>query len=321
MKPLVQDTLVVGAPRPVDPDQHLVRGQDLRRVDLGAPDDAGLAIGALLQFAAGTHDRGQADNRIIRGLPMDFGQHHVGRAFGEGAALDRRELERIADAGVGLAERRRSRARSWSTIEHSSMTMSPAREQGPSSLRVKVGAPSALARPVDQRMDRRRAGAALSAHHRRRLPGEGGERRLARRALGDIAGKGRLAHPGVAEQWNTCWHACFQPPPPTVSIAWVCSRDRRHQIGREGGGGVSGATGDAGPRLAISRGLPPASASVRPSRRSASRPAAGGRDRHLGPAGEALTLGSELPGVSMRLANLRLASNISLAEFNDLISD
>ena len=44
---------------------------------------------------------------------------------------------------IGLPNEMRSRASSASTIEHSSITMSPAREAGPSALRVNVGAPSA----------------------------------------------------------------------------------------------------------------------------------------------------------------------------------
>ena len=52
----VADALVVGAPRPVDADQHLVGGQHLRRVDRGAADDAALAVGAVLQVAAGADD-------------------------------------------------------------------------------------------------------------------------------------------------------------------------------------------------------------------------------------------------------------------------
>ena len=46
-----------------------------------APDDARLAIDALLEFAAGAHDLRQADDRIVRGLTVDFGQHHVGLGF------------------------------------------------------------------------------------------------------------------------------------------------------------------------------------------------------------------------------------------------
>ena len=70
----------------------------------------------------------------------------------------------------------------------------------------------ALARPVDERVDGRRAGAALRAHHQRRLAGEGGERRLAARAFGDVAGERRLADAGIAEQAEHLGLALLEPP-------------------------------------------------------------------------------------------------------------
>ena len=66
----------------------------------------------------------------------------------------------------------------------------------------------AFAGTIDQRMDRRRAGAALGAHDERRLSREGGENRLALRALGDMSSQCRLADAGIAEQPEHLRLAC-----------------------------------------------------------------------------------------------------------------
>src|SRR6201999_3318511 len=59
---------------------------------------------------------------------------------------------------------------------------------------------AALARSVDQRMDGRGAVAALAAHHRGGLAGEGREFHFAVDRFRDVLGEGGLAGPGVAEQ-------------------------------------------------------------------------------------------------------------------------
>ena len=55
------------------------------------------------------------------------------------------------------------------------------------------------------------ARAALRSHHQRSLAGEGSERRLASRALGDVAGKRRFADFGVAEDAKHLGLAAFEP--------------------------------------------------------------------------------------------------------------
>ena len=99
----------------------------------------------------------------------------------------------------------------------------------------------ALARPVDQRVDGRRAGAAVGAHHHRRLAGEGGEGGLAVGALGDMAGERRLADAGVAEQAEHLRLAGLQPPADPVDRLGLFARpfapDRLRGAAGAGGGG------------------------------------------------------------------------------------
>ncbi len=144
---------------------------------------------------------------------MDLGQHHVGRALGEkAAALDRRQLERIAEHQDRLAEREEV-ARQLGVDHRALVDHDQAGAGGGAVLVQGEGrrAVRALAGAIDQRMDRGRAGAALAPHHQRRLAGEGGESRLAGRALGDMAGERRLADAGVAEQAEHLRLALFQP--------------------------------------------------------------------------------------------------------------
>ena len=82
----------------------------------------------------------------------------------------------------------------------------------------------ALARPVDEGVDGRRAGAALRPHHQRRLAGEGGERRLAARALGDVAGERRLADARIAEQAKHLRLALLEPPADRSIAAGLLAR-------------------------------------------------------------------------------------------------
>ena len=142
---------------------------------------------------------------------------------------------------IGLPKERRSRPSSASTIEHSSMTMRPAREAGPSWLRVKVGAPSlAFAGAVDQRVDGRGAGAALRAHHQRRLAGEGGEGRFALRRFGDVARQRRLADPGVAEQPEHLRLARLEPSPDLVERRRLLRRPLRRRSAAPSPGSAAG---------------------------------------------------------------------------------
>ena len=218
---------------------------------------------------------------------MDLGQHHVGLAVGEiAAALDRRQLGRIAQHQDRLAEReqvaRELRVDHRAFVDHD--------EAGARGRAVGVEGEGrrafrALARAVDQRVDGGRAGAALRAHHQRRLAGEGGEGRVAARAFGDMAGERRLADAGIAEQAEHLRLALLEPAADRRRSRRVCSR--RPFAADRARGRAAGVRRTAAP--AASRGraawLPPPRprASARPPRRSASRPAACGRDRSIWP--------------------------------------
>ena len=67
------------------------------------------------------------------------------------------------------------------------------------------------ARPVDQRVQRARIGAAAVAHHLRGLAGEGGEEHLAAAIVGDLLRQRRLARAGKAEEAEDLRHRRLQP--------------------------------------------------------------------------------------------------------------
>ena len=97
---------VVGAPRGVAPDQHLVGLQHALRIEIGLGDHFGFAVAAGLEIFAGADVHRQADDRVVVGLPVHLGEHHVGLGLGEkAAALDRRQLRRIAQHQQRHAER------------------------------------------------------------------------------------------------------------------------------------------------------------------------------------------------------------------------
>ena len=214
---------------------------------------------------------------------MDLGQHHVGRVFGEiAAALDRRQLERVAQHQDRLAEReevaRELRVDHRAFVDHdqSGAGCGPVRVEGEGRRAFR-----ALARPVDERMDRGRAGAALGAHHQRGLAGEGGEGGVAARAFGDMAGERRLADPGIAEQAEDLRLALLEPAADRVDRLRLLGRPfaadrarRRSAPARAPAGAARRAPGAPPPRSGVSARRP---------RRIASRPAACGRDRNIWP--------------------------------------
>ena len=69
---------IVGAPRGIAADQHLIGVDDALPVELVAAYDVRLAIDAGQEIAAGTHVHRQSHDRIVDGLPMHLGQHGVG---------------------------------------------------------------------------------------------------------------------------------------------------------------------------------------------------------------------------------------------------
>ena len=183
------------------------------------------------------------------GLAMDLGQHHVRRAFGEiAAALDRRQLERIAQDQDRLAERKQV-ARELG-VDHRAFVDhdEPGAGSGPVGVEGEGRrAFRALARPVDERVDGGRAGAALGAHHQRRLAGEGGEGRVAARAFGDVAGERRLADPGIAEQPEDLRLARLEPTADRVDRLRLLGRPFAADRARWRGGAARTPAGASSP--------------------------------------------------------------------------
>ena len=160
------------------------------------------AVAAGLEIEAGADVHRQPDDRIVLGLPVHLGQHGVGLGLGEeAAALDRRQLRRIAEHQQRHAERHQVAAELG--IDHRAFVDDD--ERGLRRRRVvpQIEARdllAALAGLVDQAVNGGGALAALAAHHQRGLAGEGREQHLAVDRLGEVAGEGGLAGAGIAEQ-------------------------------------------------------------------------------------------------------------------------
>ena len=135
-------------------------------------------------------------------LPVHLGQHHVRLGLGEeAAALDRRQLRRIAQHQHRHAERQEVAAELG--VDHRAFVDDDQLGLGRRRLIPQVEARdflAALARAVDQAVDGGGAAAALAAHHRGRLAGEGGELHLAVGLVGQMLGERGLAGAGIAEQ-------------------------------------------------------------------------------------------------------------------------
>ena len=135
-------------------------GEHHRRLDLGAPDDAALAIFA--RPASSPPSRTICDRRMI-GLSAAWrwicGQHHVGLGLGEeAAALDRRQLRGIAEHQHRLAEREQVAAEFL--VDHRAFVdddQAGARRRTVLVEREGRRPVGALARAVDQRVDGGRA--------------------------------------------------------------------------------------------------------------------------------------------------------------------
>ena len=82
-------------------------------------------------------------------------------------------------------------------------------------------------------------GAAVGAHHHRRLAGEGGEGGFARRALRDMPGERRLADAGVAEQPEHLRLAVFQPLADPVDRLGLLARPLARPEGLTRGAGAA----------------------------------------------------------------------------------
>ena len=214
---------------------------------------------------------------------MDLRQHRVGLGLGEeAAALDRGQLRRIAEHQDRLAEGHEIAAEFG--VDHRAFVDHDQRGARSGPIVVEGEARRAIlafARPVDQRMDCRRAGATLRTHHQRRLAGEGGEGGLARRRFGEMAGERRLADAGVAEQAEHLRFARLEPASDLVERARLFARPFADGARRAVGARLAarwrcGAL-DRGPPI-LSRGSASAVAD-RPRRHSAGRRPAACRDR------------------------------------------
>ena len=156
----------------------------------------------MLQCAALAHIHRHPHDRIVLGLAMHFGQHHVGLGLGEeAAALDRRQLRGIAEHQQRAIERHQVAAEigidHGAFVDHDQLGLGGRRVVPQFEIRLFL---AALAGAIDQRMNRGGAVAALVAHHQRRLAGEGGEFDLAVDIVGDMARQRGLAGAGIAEQ-------------------------------------------------------------------------------------------------------------------------
>ena len=90
--------VVVEPPRLVHPDEDLIAFEHARRVEGAARDDAALAILADAEPAALPDRHRHAHDRVVGGLPVDVGQHHVGLSLGEeAAAANGRQLGGVAE--------------------------------------------------------------------------------------------------------------------------------------------------------------------------------------------------------------------------------
>ena len=141
----------------------------------------------LRQPIAGADLHRQPHDRIVLRLPMHLGQHGVGLGVGEeAAALNGRQLRRIAEHQHRHAKRHQVAASSASTIEHSSITMSLAFEAGASSHSSKLGVSSPLSRARRSGCGWWRRCSSPCCASPRRLAGKGREQHLAVDAFGDV---------------------------------------------------------------------------------------------------------------------------------------
>src|SRR6202041_3090520 len=74
---------VVGTPRIVAPDQHLIGAHHPVRIELGARHHLAFAVAADVEVAALAHVHRHPHDRIVLRLAMHFGPHRVGLAIGE----------------------------------------------------------------------------------------------------------------------------------------------------------------------------------------------------------------------------------------------
>ncbi len=168
---------------------------------------------AISEAAAFAHLGRQANDRIVLGLPVDLREHDVRLGVGEeAAAFDRGQLRGVAEHQDRLAERQQ--VASEFGVDHRTFVDHDEAGAGGRPVMVESEFRRAIVRlggAVDQRVDGGRAGAALGAHHQRRLAGERREGRFAPPALRDVAGERRLADAGVAEQAEHLWFGGAQP--------------------------------------------------------------------------------------------------------------
>ena len=148
------------------------------------------------------HLHGEPHDRVVVRLPVHLGQHRVRLRFGEEAAAgDRRKLRGIAEHQHRHAERHQVapqlRIDHRAFVDHDQLGLGGGRVLPQLEGR---GFLPALARAIDQRVDRRRAPAALAAHHQRGFAGEGRILHLAVDVRRQMARECRLAGARIAEQ-------------------------------------------------------------------------------------------------------------------------
>jgi hypothetical protein len=177
-----------------------------------------VAIVARLRPIARAHVHRQPDDRVVESLPVHFGQHGVGFGLCEvAAALDRRELRRIAQHQHRHAEGHQVApefgVHHGTFVDDDELGFRGWRLFPQHEIRNFF---AALARAIDQAVNRGGAGAALAAHHHGGLAGEGRELHLALDSFGDGSRQRGLTGAGIAEQAENrrraaCARLCLQP--------------------------------------------------------------------------------------------------------------
>ena len=193
---------IVGASRDVAADQDLVGLERALRVELVATHHAGEAVFAERQAFAVAHLHREPDDRVVLRLAVHLGQHRVRLDLGEeAAALHRRKLRGIAQHQERHAERHQVAPELGvdhrAFVDHDQLRLRGRRVVPQFERR---GLLAALARAIDQAVDRARAAAALAAHHQRGLAGEGRVLHLALDMRREMARERGLAGARIAEQ-------------------------------------------------------------------------------------------------------------------------
>ena len=246
--PLAQPR-IVGAPRVVAPDQDLVGLERALRIEVVLPHDARYSVLAGHEPLAVAHLHREPHDRIVLRLAVHLGQHRVRLDVGEeAAALHRRQLRRIAEHQHRHAERHQVAPQLGidhrAFVDHDQLRLRGRRVVPQFEGRRLL---AALARAIDQAVDRGRAAAALAAHHQRGLAGEGRVLHLAVDMRREVPRERGLAGAGIAEQAEELRRAALarlvaEPARDRLQRGVLMGREVGHDIRKMRGTACSHAT-------------------------------------------------------------------------------